>query len=82
MAHTGLELTVDQRRVASSTREERAGPYTVIVATAIPELGLRLYSTYVASTAPRPPFICGSGRAQSAHSPSATTLSDSERPQR
>jgi hypothetical protein len=49
VAHTGLELTVDQRRVASSTREERAGPYTVIVATAIPELDLRLYSTYVGS---------------------------------
>jgi hypothetical protein len=47
--HTGLELSVDRRRVASSTREERTGPYTLMLATAIPELGLRLYSTYVCS---------------------------------
>ena len=49
MPHTGLELSVDRRRVASPTREERTGPYTLMLATAIPELGLRLYSTYVCS---------------------------------
>ena len=49
MPHAELELTVDGRLAAGSTREQRAGPYTMMLATAIPELALRLYSTYVGS---------------------------------
>jgi len=46
---TALELTVDGHNIASSTWEERAGAYTTVIATAIPELALRLHSTYVGS---------------------------------
>ena len=44
-----LELTHDGQSAASSTRELAAGPYTVVIATAIPELALRLHSTYIGS---------------------------------
>ena len=46
MSPAALELTVDGQSVASSTRELAAGPYTSVIATAIPELALRLHSTY------------------------------------
>ena len=49
MSPAALELTVDGQPVASSTRELAAGPYTVVIATAIPELALRLHSTYIGS---------------------------------
>ncbi len=49
MPRTALELTVDGHNIASSTWEERAGAYTTVIATAIPELALRLHSTYVGS---------------------------------
>ncbi|MDQ3092726.1 MAG: hypothetical protein M3R46_13930 [Actinomycetota bacterium] len=46
MSPAALELTIDGRRIASSTQEQRARPYTAVIATATPELALRLHSTY------------------------------------
>ena len=49
MSPAALELTHDGQSAASSTRELAAGAYTVVIATAIPELALRLHSTYIGS---------------------------------